>query len=74
MTQLPQGGGGDIKQYLALAPEHGGARVHFLLVYEKARAEPDLVVRGVILSQCDLVVGTRVVSGHQDIDFEIGDE
>jgi len=74
MTQLPQGGGGDIEQYLALAPEHASARVHFLHVHEYARAEPDLVVCGVILSQGDPAVGTRVVLGHQDMDFEMRDE
>ena len=63
MTQLPQGGGGDVERYFALAPEHASTQVHLLHVHENARAEPDLVVRGVILSQGDLVVGTGAVVG-----------
>ena len=67
VANTAQGGGGDIERYLALALEHAGARIHFLHVDENAQAEPDLLVRGVILSQGALVVGTGGVVGPRGL-------
>ena len=67
IPQLPQSSGRDIEWYVALAPKHASTRVHFLHVHEDARPEPDLVVRGVILSQGDLVVGSGGIVAPRDL-------